>query len=96
MLISSVSPEHLGSFIEAAGSPDNYEEVAQYLQRMFAAGSMRPEWCFIAEEGDRPYGRVAFWTPPPSSEQDGPGSPEGKSTPWISARPRCSAQHFEA
>jgi len=37
---------------------------------MFAAGSMRPEWCFVAqEEGeDHPLGRVAFWTLPGMGE----------------------------
>ena len=35
---------------------------------MFAAGSMHPEWCFVAEEGDRPLGRVAFWTLPGMEE----------------------------
>ncbi|CAA9492852.1 MAG: hypothetical protein AVDCRST_MAG05-1986, partial [uncultured Rubrobacteraceae bacterium] len=37
----------------------------RYLRSMFAAGSMRPEWCFVIQEGDgRPEGRVAFWTLP--------------------------------
>jgi RimJ/RimL family protein N-acetyltransferase len=35
---------------------------------MFDAGSMRPEWCFVAEEGDLPVGRVAFWTLPGMEE----------------------------
>jgi hypothetical protein len=30
-------------FVEAAGSPDHRKEVEQYLESMFAAGSMRPE-----------------------------------------------------
>jgi len=64
MQIRPVPPEDLGHFIGAAGSPDHHEEVDHYLQRMFAAGSMRPEWCFIAEEEDRPVGRIAFWTLP--------------------------------
>ena len=68
MLISPVSPENLGNFIEAAGSPDHYEEVDHYLRHMFSASSMRPERCFIAEEGDRPVGRVAFWTLPGMKE----------------------------
>jgi ribosomal protein S18 acetylase RimI-like enzyme len=58
--------DELDLFVEAAGSPDHRKEVRQYLQSMFAAGSMRPEWCFVAqeEEEDRPFGRVAFWTLP--------------------------------
>jgi RimJ/RimL family protein N-acetyltransferase len=35
---------------------------------MFAAGSMRPGWCFVAEEEDRLLGRVAFWTLPGMEE----------------------------
>jgi ribosomal protein S18 acetylase RimI-like enzyme/GNAT superfamily N-acetyltransferase len=62
--IRPVGNHELGLFIEAAGFPDHRKEIEQYLDRMFAAGSMRPEWCFIAEEGDRPVGRVAFWTLP--------------------------------
>jgi RimJ/RimL family protein N-acetyltransferase/predicted N-acetyltransferase YhbS len=68
MRIRPVTPEDLDRFIEAAGSPDHRDEVDHYLQRMFAAGSMRPEWCFIAEEEDRAVGRVAFWTLPGMEE----------------------------
>jgi GNAT superfamily N-acetyltransferase len=64
MHIRPVPPEGLGRFIEAAGSPEHQEEVAHYLQRMFSAGSMRPEWCFIAEQEGLPVGRFAFWTLP--------------------------------
>jgi RimJ/RimL family protein N-acetyltransferase/predicted N-acetyltransferase YhbS len=61
-----VSADELDLFVEAAGTPDHRREVEHYLKSMFAAGSMRPEWCFVAEEqqGDRPLGRVAFWTLP--------------------------------
>jgi predicted N-acetyltransferase YhbS len=31
---------------------------------MFAADSIRPEWCFVAEEENRPIGRIASWTLP--------------------------------
>jgi ribosomal protein S18 acetylase RimI-like enzyme len=64
MHIRPVLPEDLGRFIGAVGSPEHQEEVDHYLQRMFAAGSMRPEWCFIAEKRDRVVGRIAFWTLP--------------------------------
>src|ERR687898_3603915 len=68
MHIHPVPRGDLDIFIGATGSPDYREEFEQYLDRMFAAGSMRPEWCFIAEEGDRPVGRVAFWTLPGMEE----------------------------
>jgi len=65
----TVSAGELDRFVEAAGSPDNRREVEQYLKSMFAAGSMRPEWCFVAlDENDRPLGRVAFWTLPGMEE----------------------------
>lgn len=65
MQIRPVGAEELDDFVEAAGSPDDRKEVEQYLKAMFAAGSMRPEWCFVAQvEGGRPVGRVAFWTLP--------------------------------
>ena len=59
-----VRPDELDLFLEA-GPQDHREEVKRYLESMFAAGSMRPEWCFVAQRGkDRPLGRVAFWTLP--------------------------------
>lgn len=57
-----VNANELDLFIEAA--PDNREEAGQYLESMFDAGAMRPEWCFVVEEEGRPVGRVAFWTLP--------------------------------
>ena len=63
-----IRADELDLFVEAAGSPDHREEVSQYLQNMFAAGSMRPEWCFLAEEEDLPLARVAFWTLPGMEE----------------------------
>jgi GNAT superfamily N-acetyltransferase len=68
MRTRAVRADELDLFVEAAGSPDYREEVEQYLESMFAAGSMHPEWCFVAEEGDRPLGRVAFWTLPGMEE----------------------------
>jgi ribosomal protein S18 acetylase RimI-like enzyme len=65
MRTRAVRADELDLFVEAAGPPDHRREVEQYLKGMFAAGSMRPQWCFVAEdEGARPLGRVAFWTLP--------------------------------
>ena len=57
-----VGADELDPFVEAASTPDHRRDVEHYLESMFTAGSMRPEWCFVAEEeqGDRPLGRVAF------------------------------------
>jgi RimJ/RimL family protein N-acetyltransferase/GNAT superfamily N-acetyltransferase len=61
-----VGADELDLFVEAASSPGHRKEVRRYLHSMFAADSMRPEWCFVAqeEEEDRPLGGVAFWTLP--------------------------------
>ena len=63
-----VRADELDLFVEAAGAPDHRREVEQYLESMFAAGSMRPEWCFVAQEEEHPLGRVAFWTLPGMEE----------------------------
>ena len=60
-------------FVEATGSPDHRKEVDQYLESMFAADSMHPEWCFVAEEENRPIGRIAYWTLLGMEEHEGEG-----------------------
>ena len=64
MRTRTINPGELDLFVEVAGSPDHHAEVRQYLESMISAGSMRPEWCFVAEERGVPLGRVAFWTLP--------------------------------
>jgi hypothetical protein len=56
MRTRSIRAEELGLFVESAGPPDYCKEVEQYLESMFAAGSMRPEWWFVAEEEAAPSG----------------------------------------
>ncbi len=64
MHVRSVPSAGLDVFVELAGDPAQHGEVRRYLETMFAAGSMRPEWCFVAENDGSPVGRVAFWTLP--------------------------------
>ena len=45
-----VGADELNPFVEAASAPDHRREVEHYLESMFTAGSMHPEWCFVAEE----------------------------------------------
>lgn len=62
-----IRPIHAGEldlFVEAASLTEHREDIENYLEKMFEAGSMRPEWCFVAEEGGHPIGRVAFWALP--------------------------------
>ena len=64
-----VRADELDLFVEVTCSPNHRKEVRHYLQSMFAVDSMRPEWCFVAEEEEnRPLGRVAFWTLPGMEE----------------------------
>ena len=68
MRTRAVRADEIDLFVEAAGSPDHRREVKGYVEDMFAAGSMRPEWCFVLEDGDRAIGRAALWTLPKSEE----------------------------
>lgn len=60
----SLRAGELDLFVEAGGAPEHRREVKSYVEDMFARGSMRPEWCFVLEDGDRALGRVALWTLP--------------------------------
>jgi GNAT superfamily N-acetyltransferase len=68
MHVRSVPAVGLDRFVESGGDPAHHREVRRYLDAMFAAGSMRPEWCFVAEEHGGPVGRIAFWTLPGMEE----------------------------
>lgn len=62
MRTHTVRAAELDRFVEAGGAERHREKVRRYVQDMFEAGSMRPEWCFVIEEGGRSLGRAAFWT----------------------------------
>lgn len=68
MRTHTVRAAELDRFVEAGGAARHRGEVRQYVQSMFDAGSMRPEWCFVIEEGGRSLGRVALWTLPGMDE----------------------------
>ena len=68
MRTRTVRADELDLFVEAGGAPEHRREVKSYVEDMFAAGSMRPEWCFVLEDGDRAVGRMALWTLPKSEE----------------------------
>ena len=63
-----VRADELDLFVEAGGNPGYREDVRKDLMSMFAAGSMRPEWCFVVEEENRYLGRAAVWTLPGMDE----------------------------
>lgn len=68
MRAHTVSVAELDRFVEAGGAADHRESVMQYVQSMFDAGSMRPEWCFVIEEDGESLGRGALWTLPGMDE----------------------------
>jgi ribosomal protein S18 acetylase RimI-like enzyme len=68
MHVRPVTAVGLDLFVESGGDPAYHREVRRYLDAMFAAGSMRPEWCFVAEKNGTPVGRIAFWTLPGMEE----------------------------
>jgi RimJ/RimL family protein N-acetyltransferase len=68
MRTHTVRATELDSFVEAGGAARHHEEVRQYVRSMFDSGCMRPEWCFVIEDGGRDLGRVALWTLPGMDE----------------------------
>ncbi|HET7271928.1 MAG TPA: hypothetical protein VFI90_12675 [Rubrobacter sp.] len=63
MRIRPIHADEIDLFVEAGGT-GHHEEVKKYVEGMFAAGAMRPGWCFVIEEEGRPLGRAALWTLP--------------------------------
>jgi ribosomal protein S18 acetylase RimI-like enzyme len=63
MQIRPIVAGELAAFA-AAGHPQHTDNTRQYLDQMLEAGSMRLDWCFVAEEDGRILGRVAYWTLP--------------------------------
>jgi RimJ/RimL family protein N-acetyltransferase len=51
-------------FAAVETAPEHVDDTARYLEGLFASGSSRPEWCFVAWRDGRPCGRVAFWALP--------------------------------
>ena len=63
MHIRPIHDDEIDLFVEAGGT-GHHDEVKQYVEGMFAAGAMRPEWCFIIEQKELALGRVALWSLP--------------------------------
>lgn len=64
MQIRPIRPSELPAFAAIGADNRHTDDIRQYLDQMIAAGSMRPDWCFVADDGDQLRGRVAFWTLP--------------------------------
>lgn len=48
----------------AAIDPAHAKAVLRYAEDLLAKGATRRDWCFLAERGGVPVGRIAFWTLP--------------------------------
>lgn len=48
----------------AATDPAHAEAVRHYAEDLLGKGAMRLDWCFLAEQGGAPVGRIAFWALP--------------------------------
>ena len=64
MRIRPITYDEVDTFAALTPSPEHGRSVRQYLERMFAHGAMRPDWCFVAEANDRFLGRLAYWARP--------------------------------
>ena len=59
--IRSVPPDGAALFIEAAASASGAAAAAE-IRQAWESGRSRPSWCFVAEEGGRPVGRLGYRT----------------------------------
>lgn len=59
-----IQPDEIATFAALGGQPEHSGAVRDWVGRMFASGAMRPAWCYVAEDGGRSVGRVAYWTLP--------------------------------
>ena len=64
LTIRPIAADELSAFLALQADPEQAADQAAYVDRMFAAGAMRPEWCYVATDGDGTVGRFAFWSLP--------------------------------
>lgn len=62
--VRPITLEELDTFASCGQKLGYTDEGKQYIERMFTVGSIRPEWCFVAEDNSGIQGRLAFWTLP--------------------------------
>ena len=66
-IIRPVRPDELRVFDGAATHSEHVDAVHDYVSDLLMNGSMRTEWCYVAESRGRAIGRAAFWTLPKMS-----------------------------
>lgn len=59
-----IAESELAVFAGTATDPNRAEAVRHYAEDLLGKGAMRLDWCFLAERGGTPVGRVAFWALP--------------------------------
>ena len=64
MRIRPIQPAELPVFAGAATHSEHVGAVHDYVSDLLIKGSMRTEWCYVAESRGREIGRAAFWTLP--------------------------------
>ncbi len=63
-LIRPIDVGESPTFASTASEPDHVADQSAYIERLIGSGSMRHDWCYLAEQAGRPVGRFAFWTLP--------------------------------
>ena len=64
MRIRPIQPDELPVFAGAATHSEHVGAVHDYVFDLLIKGSMRTEWCFVAQSRGQEVGRAAFWTLP--------------------------------
>jgi hypothetical protein len=86
MTVRPIGAGELPVFLAVEPDPERAADQAAYLERLYAVGAMRRDWCFLAERAGRPVGRFAFWTLPNTPRR----WPSSCST-WPAPRPVARA-----
>lgn len=63
MTVRQVKADEIAAFLSFPGTSENQKQA---VQRMIDDGRTRPEWCFMAADGERTVARIGFWAPPSS------------------------------
>jgi len=64
MNIRSIDEGELAAFACFSENEQLNSSLARHLAGLWAIGSSRPAWCFVAEGGSLIRGRIAYWGPP--------------------------------
>lgn len=68
MIVRPLAAHEIATFARVCGRDIHAAAVERYLQRMLQQGSIRLEWCFVAEEASQIIGTIAYWAVPSSGK----------------------------